>query len=186
MEAGVVITNPNRNTPETNSARFLVMLLFAVSMALMLVILLLGWSVLEGQIPVSFAYVLVYGVIIWRVSNWARGPLALGAALAIILAILSAIAAPTWANRDANGYAAPEAIWGAAGLPSTVLGLLTLILVVIQIALIVACVRAFRQEWQVELEVPAGGPQGGQPQSSPDDEDLFFPDEESLPEPGPA
>ena len=172
MEAGVVITHPNRDTPESNSARFLVILLFAISIALMLVILLFGWSVLEGQIMVSFGYVLVYGVIVWRVSNWARGPLALGAALAIVLAILSAIAVPTWIDRDANGYAAPEAIWGGTGLPSTVLGLLTIVLVLVQILVIVACVRGFRQEWQVELETPAGG-------------GLSLEDGH-LPEPGPA
>jgi len=71
MEAGVVVTHPNRNTPESDSARFLVILLFAVSMALMLVILLFGWSVLEGQMLVSFGYVIVYAVIVWRVSRWA-------------------------------------------------------------------------------------------------------------------
>ena len=155
MEAGVVITHPNRNTPESDAARFIVILLFTISIALMLVILLFGWSVLEGQQMTSFAYVIIYGILVWRVSKWARGPLALGAALAIILAILSAIAVPTWVDRDASGYAAPEGIWGGAGLPSTVLGLLTIILVIIQIVLIVACVRAFRQEWQVELEVAA-------------------------------
>jgi hypothetical protein len=156
MEAGVVVTHPNRNTPESDSARFIVILLFAVSMALMLTILLFGWSVLEGQMLVSFGYVAVYGVIVWRVTDWARGPLALGAALAIILAILSAIAVPTWIDRDASGYAAPDAIWGSTGLPSTVLGLLTILLVIVQLVLIAACVKAFRQEWQVELEVPVG------------------------------
>lgn len=191
MEAGVVITHPNRNTPETDAARFLVILLFAVSIALMLVILLFGWSVLEGQQSTAFAYVIVYGVIVWRVSQWARGPLALGAALAIILAILSAIAVPTWIDRDANGYAAPEGIWGGAGLPSTVLGLLTIILVIVQIVLIAACVRAFRQEWQVELEVPAGGSSGSSTGSLDEGDDDFLEDDfsledDNLPEPGPA
>ena len=191
MEASTVVTHPNRNTPETDAARFLVILLFAVSIALMLVILLFGWSVLEGQLLASFAYVAVYGVIVWRVAQWARGPLALGAALAIILAILSAIAVPTWVDRDANGYAAPDAIWGSTGLPSTVLGLLTIILVIVQIVLIVACVRAFRQEWQVELEVPAGGATSSTSESFDASEDDFLDDDfsledDDLPEPGNA
>jgi uncharacterized membrane protein len=97
--------------------------------------------------------------------------------LAIILAILSAIAVPTWIDRDANGYAAPEAIWGGTGLPSTVLGLLTIVLVLVQILVIVACIRGFRQEWQVELETPAGGQQSGGSFSFEDDH---------LPEPGHA
>lgn len=134
----------------------LVMALFGISIALMFVIVVFGWSVLEGQVPVSVSYMIIYAVLIWRVGQWARGPLAVGAALAIILAILSAIAVPTWADRDATGYASPETIWGSAGLSSSVLGLITILLVAVQIAVIVACLRAFRQEWQVELEVAAG------------------------------
>ena len=48
-----------------------------------------------------------------------------------------------------------------------------MVLLIVQIALIVASIRAFRQEWQVELEVPAG---------STDD----FSPGGSLPEPGAA
>ena len=160
MEAGVVITHPNRDTAETNTARMIVIALFGISIVLMLAILAFGWSVLEGMMVVSFGYILAYVVIIWRVSQWARGPLALGAALAILLAIFSAIAFPTWSDRNAPGYAEPQAIWGGAGLSPGVLGLLTMILAVLQIGLIVACIRAFRQEWQVEVEMPAASVAG--------------------------
>jgi len=155
--AEVVVTHPNRDTPETNGARTAVVLLFGLSMLLMLAILAFGWSVLEGMLAVSLGYILIYAILIWRVSNWARGPLAVGAALAILLAIFVAIAVPTWADRDAPGYAEPQAVWGSAGLPPTVLGLMTMILVLLQIAVVIACTRAFRQEWQVEVEIPAGG-----------------------------
>ena len=153
----MVVTHPNRDTPETNGARTAVVLLFGLSMLLMLAILAFGWSVLEGMLAVSFGYILIYAILIWRVSNWARGPLAVGAALAILLAIFVAIAVPTWADRDAPGYAEPQAVWGSAGLPPAVLGLMTMILVLLQIAVVIACTRAFRQEWQVEVEIPAGG-----------------------------
>ena len=134
-----------------------VIVLLAVSMLLMLAIVLLGWSVLEGQLLVSFGYVFVYGILCWRVSQWARGPLAVGAALAVLLAIFAVIAVPTWADRDASGYSPPDAIWGSAVASSSLLGLLTMILALLQLAVLVACLRAFRQEWQVEVEVPAGG-----------------------------
>jgi hypothetical protein len=155
VEAAVVITHPNRDTPETNMARMIVIALFGISIVLMLAILAFGWSVLEGMMIVSFGYIISYAIIIWRVSDWARGPLALGAALAILLAIFSGIAFPTWSDRDGPGYAEPQAIWGGAGLSPGVLGLLTMILAVLQIGLIVACIRAFRQEWQVEVEMSA-------------------------------
>lgn len=157
MEAGVIVTHPNRDKAESQTARTIVIGLFAVSILLMLAIILGGWSVLEGQLLVSLAYVAVYGVLIWRISDWARGPLAVGAALAIILAIFCGIAAPTWADREGSGYAAAESIFGTGGLSAGVIGILTLLLAITQIVLIAACVRAFRQEWQVEVEVPAGG-----------------------------
>jgi len=156
VETGVAITHPNRNTSATNGMRALVIALFGLSMLLMLVILSFGWSILEGMLAISFAYVVIYAIIIWRVTAWARGPLALGAALAILLGIVSMIAFPTWADRDASGYASAETIWGSTGFSPGVLGMLTLLLAILQVVLIGACVTAFRQEWQVELEVPTG------------------------------
>ena len=153
----MIVTHPNRDKAESQSARTVVIGLFAISMGLMLAIIIGGWSVLEGQLLVSFAYVIIYGVLVWRVSDWARGPLAVGAALAIILAIFCGIAAPTWADREGAGYAGAESIFGTGGLSAGILGILTLLLAITQIVLIAACVRAFRQEWQVEVEVPAGG-----------------------------
>ncbi|MCX6390385.1 MAG: hypothetical protein NT122_07145, partial [Solirubrobacterales bacterium] len=145
--------HPNRDKPESQSARMAVLALLVISILLMAVILFGGWSVLEGQVAVSFAYILIYAVLAWRVSGWARGPLAVGSALAMILAIFCAIAAPTWADREGSGYSAAESVFGTAGLSAGLLGIFTMLLAVVQIVLIAACLRAFRQEWQVELEV---------------------------------
>lgn len=153
----MIVTHPNRDKAESQSARVVVIGLFAISIVLMLVIICGGWSVLEGQLLVSFAYVIVYGVLIWRITDWARGPLAVGAALAIILAIFCGIAAPTWADREGSGYAAAESIFSTGGLSAGILGIITMLIAITQLLLIAACVRAFRQEWQVEVEVPAGG-----------------------------
>ena len=178
METGVAITHPNRNTSATNGMRALVIALFGLSILLMAIILSFGWSVLEGMIAVSFAYVVIYAIIIWRVTAWARGPLALGAALAILLAIVSMIAFPTWADRDAAGYASAETIWGSGGLSPGLLGTLTLLLAILQLILIAACVTAFRQEWQVELEVPTGSNDPrSKSQDSTDGFDADFNDE---------
>lgn len=153
----MIVTHPNRDKPEAHTARLSVIALLAVSILLMVVILAGGWSVLEGMLAVSFAYAIVYGVLIWRVSDWARGPLVVGAALATILAIFCAIAVPTWADREGSGYSQPGFILGGDGLSSGLLGLLTMLLLLVQLLLIGASLWAFRQEWQVEVETPGGG-----------------------------
>ena len=185
VEAGIVITHPNRDTPETKAARALVIALFAVSIALMAIILMFGWSVLEGMFLVSFAYVIVYAILIWRVSQWARGPLAVGASLAIILAIFASIAFPTWGGRDAAGYASPETMWGSASLSPGVLGILTLVLAIVQVIVLVACVRAFRQEWQVEVEMPDGAAAASPTDGPSALDDPRMPDGDAAVEPDP-
>jgi hypothetical protein len=175
VEAGVVVTHPNRNTAASNLARSLVIALLGISIALMLAVLALGWTVLEGMLALSFAYMIVYVILAWRVSQWARGPLAVGAALAILLAIFTAIAFPTWADRNAAGYAAAETPWGSSGASPGLLGLLTLLIVVAQIALVIASIHAFRQEWQVELETAVE-----EPGSHPADSEPFGSDRPGL------
>jgi hypothetical protein len=63
---------------------------------------------------------------------------------------------PTWADRNGPGYAEPQAIWGGAGLSPGLLGLVTTLLVVLQLVTVAACLWAFRQEWQVEVETGPG------------------------------
>ena len=76
-----------------------------------------------------------------------------------MLAIFSTLAAPAWFARAKDGLDSPL-------LPEDMLGLLTLILVPVQILLIVVSMIAFNQEWHVEEERPIGGP----PLAGEDDE----------------
>jgi len=73
----------------------------------------------------------------------------MAAALAIILGIFAAIAGPQWFDRDKFGFTDPA-------LPAGVLGLLTLLIVPVQVLLIAFSMRGFQQEWNVEVEVPVG------------------------------
>ena len=82
--------------------------------------------------------------------RWNRGILPVAAALAIILAIFAAIAAPEWFARSKDGLDSPA-------LPEDLLGLLTLIVVPVQLMLIVVAMIGFNQEWHVEEERPIGG-----------------------------
>ena len=69
------------------------------------------------------------------------------AALAIILAIFGAVAAPAWFDRDGPGFTDPA-------LSADVLGLLCTLLVALQLVLAVVAMIAFRQKWNVEAERP--------------------------------
>ena len=70
-------------------------------------------------------------------------------ALAIILAIFAGIAAPAWFDRAKDGLDSPA-------LPEELLGLLTLLLVPVQVILIAVAMVAFNQDWHVEEERPIG------------------------------
>ena len=92
----------------------------------------------------------LYILFAFLVMRWNRGMLPVAAALAMILAIFAAIAAPEWFARSKDGLDSPA-------LPEDLLGLLTLIVVPVQLILIVVAMIGFNQEWHVEEERPIGG-----------------------------
>ena len=79
--------------------------------------------------------------------------LPVAAVLAVILGIFAMLAGPAWFNRDKSGFAAPDYL--NAGL----LGVLTLLILPVQILLVTFAMRGFSQGWNVELERrdPAAG-----------------------------
>jgi hypothetical protein len=151
----VVVTHPNRQKPIVQSTRATVILLLLVSAVLLLIITVSGWNVFESAVPIQIAYIVVYLTLAFFAGRWNRGVLPVGAALAVILAIFALVAAPGWFNRDKSGFEAPTYL--SAGL----LGLLTLLIVPIQILLVVFAMRGFSQGWNVELERPASRSQAG-------------------------
>ena len=150
-EPRVTITHPNRDKPVVQATRATVILLLLASAALVLIITVGGWNVLAGMIPVDIAYVIVYLVLAYYASRWNRGVLPVASALAVLLLIFAAVAGPGWFERDKTGYAEP-------GLPAGLLGLLTLLLVPLQILLVAFAMRGFQQGWNVELERREPGP----------------------------
>jgi lysylphosphatidylglycerol synthetase-like protein (DUF2156 family) len=145
--ADTVLVHPNRDKAESKAARAAVILLLLVSAGLILVITVGGWSQLQGAQLVSFGYIVVYLVMAFFVSRWNRGVLPVAAALAILFAVVAAVAGPAWFDRDKAGFDDPL-------LDPAILGLLTIILVPVQLLLIVFSLRAFQQQWNVEIEVP--------------------------------
>jgi hypothetical protein len=59
-QQGVIITHPNRDKPVVQATRATVVVLLLVSAALVLIVTVGGWNLLEGAIPVQIAYVAVY------------------------------------------------------------------------------------------------------------------------------
>ncbi len=143
---GVVITHPNRDKAEVQATRATVVLLLLVSAALVLIITIAGWNVLEGAVVVQLAYVAIYLTLAFYAARWNRGVLPIAAVLAVLLAIFSLVAAPGWFDRDKAGFAAPDLL--DAGL----LGVLTLLIVPVQVLLVTFAMRGFKQGWNVELE----------------------------------
>lgn len=154
MEAGAIrpgyeLWRPNREKAEAKSAKALVVFLLLVSAGLAAVITIGGWERLEGGKLFAVFYIVVYVVFAYLVSRWNRGTLPVASALAIILAIFAGIAAPAWFGRAKDGLDSPL-------LPEEMLGLLTLLLVPVQVILIAVAMVAFNQEWHVEEERPIG------------------------------
>jgi hypothetical protein len=141
----VRVEHPNRGKASSQLTRLLVILLLLASVALVAIVTIGGWDALEGAKPVQVAFILVYLVFAVFVARWSRGVLPMIAALAIILGIFAAIAAPAWFDRARDGFTDPA-------ISSDVLGLICTLLVPLQAALIVICLQGFRQAWNVEVE----------------------------------
>jgi lysylphosphatidylglycerol synthetase-like protein (DUF2156 family) len=163
MEAGAIrpgyeLWRPNRVKAEAKSARALVVFLMLVTAALAFVIIIGGWSRLEGVKFLTIIYAALYILFAFLVARWNRGVLPVAAALSIILAIFAGIAAPAWFDRAKDGLSDPA-------LPPDLLGILCLLLVPIQVILIAVAMVAFNQDWHVEEERPIGDeiPPGNEP-----------------------
>src|SRR3954447_11468313 len=155
----VIIEHPNRDKAESKATKAAVLLLLLVSVALMLIVTIGGWDTLQGAKPVTIGYILVYLIMAFYVARWNRGVLPVAAALAILLLIFAAVAVPGWIDRDANGFEQPS-------IDAGMLGLITALIIPVQVLLIVFAMRAFNQAWNVEVErTPDHG--GGASRSAP-------------------
>ena len=154
------IEHPNRDKAESKATKAIVVLLLLVSAGLILIITLGGWSELQGAQPVAFAVIIVYLVMAYYVAQWNRGLLPVAAAIAVLFAVLAGVSGPAWFDRDKVGFDTPM-------LEPSILGLLTLILVPVQLLLVAFAMRGFSQKWNVEVEVRSDSPGGYEP--PPDD-----------------
>jgi lysylphosphatidylglycerol synthetase-like protein (DUF2156 family) len=144
--ADTVLVHPNRDKPESKATRAVVIMLLVTSAALILIVTIGGWSELQGAQIISIGYVIVYVVMAFFVARWNRGVLPVAAGLAILFAVVAAVAGPAWFERDKAGFDDPA-------LEPSILGLLTIILVPVQLLLVAFAMRGFQQQWSTEIEV---------------------------------
>jgi hypothetical protein len=156
---GVIVTHPNRDKAAVQGTRATVILLLLVSAGLIMLVSVGGWSTLEGLKPVLIAWALTYLVMAYFAYRWRRGVLPMAAALALLMLVFALVSAPSWFMRDKPGYAEPT-------LPASFLGVMTLVIVPVQLLLIAFAMRGFSQGWNVELEQLEPGYEGGALQHS--------------------
>lgn len=153
------IDHPNRERAESRATKALVVLLLVGSAGLIALVTAGGWSELQGAQVVAVAYVVLYLVLAFYVLRWNRGVLPVAAASAVLFAVMAAVAAPAWFARDEVGFDDPEfLLLGETILAPSTLGLLTLIIVPVQVLLLAFAMRGFAQKWNVEVEVRSDDP----------------------------
>jgi hypothetical protein len=159
-EHEVAIEHPNRKKASSKLTRLVVILLLLVSAFLMILITIGGWEALMGAKALQVIYIVLYLGLAFMVTRWSRGVLPLIAAVAIVLFIFALVSVPGWFERDKDGFTDPA-------IPSDVIGLLTALLVPLQLLLIAFAMRGFQQAWNVEVERPADGGRRGDAAPAP-------------------
>jgi hypothetical protein len=174
VRPGYTVIYPNRRKASSQTTKAIVVFLLVVSVALILIVTIGGWTKLQGLKPVNIAWCLVYLVMAYYIARWNRGLLPIAAALAMLLLILALIAGTglsgtSWFDRNHFGFAAPQTPFGGKGLSPNVLGAVTLIIAPVQLLLIIFAMQGFTQGWNIEQEVPEDEARrrGGRPSSPP-------------------
>jgi FtsH-binding integral membrane protein len=145
VRPGYELWRPNQEKPQSVTTKFVVVFLLGGAMGLICLI-----------------YAGLYAFFAFLVARWSRGILPVAAALSMILAIFCVVGAESWFARDKAGF--DEAL-----LPSSLIGLLVILLGLLQLVLIAACFYAFSQEWHVEEERPIGSGEDYGAGAPPDD-----------------
>lgn len=143
--AGPEIYHPNREAVTSRVTRATVVGLLLLSVLLMAVLVAGSWNDLTSMRFIELLFLPIYLALAYSVMCWRRGALPISAAFAVVLAILAAIAAPSWFDQGRSGFSEPT-------LGTETVGLITTLLVPLQVLLIAFALRGFHQEWHVEAE----------------------------------
>jgi hypothetical protein len=152
VRPGYELWRPNREKPESVTTKFVIAFLLAATSFLAALVTIAGFSLLEGggsMGVICLIFAALYALFAYLVYRWSRGILPVAAALSMILAIFCAVGADSWFARDKAGF-------DDALLPSSLIGLLVVIIVLLQILIVAAALYGFNQNWHVEEERPIG------------------------------
>ena len=170
VREGYELWRPNREKAESKTTRVIIAFVLLISALLLVIITLGGWERLQspGVGVMTIIWAGLYVLFALLVLRWNRGLLPVCSAMAIIMVIFAAVAADGWFARAKDGLDSPA-------LPEDLLGVLTLVVIPVQILLIVVAMVGFNQGWNVEEERPIGGrrdiddgPRGGARATAPD------------------
>jgi lysylphosphatidylglycerol synthetase-like protein (DUF2156 family) len=157
---GYVVVYPNRDKAASKTTKLVVALILLVSVAIMLILTIGGWSEFQGLKGVNLIVCVLYCLLAFYIfTRWARGLLPIAAMFGILMLMLAVVAGTglagtSWFNRSHFGFAPSKSLFGSKGITPDLLGLLTVLLIPVQILLIVFAMIGFRQGWGVEKEVP--------------------------------
>jgi len=160
LTPGYAVVYPNREKASSKLMKSFVALALLVSVGLLLIVTIGGWSQLEGMKPLNFIWCIAYLIIAFYIwARWARGMLPIAAGLAILMLMIAIVAGlglsgTSWFDRNHAGFAEAQSLFGGTGLSADTLGTITLLLIPVQVLLIIVAMRAFAQGWNVEQEVP--------------------------------
>jgi tellurite resistance protein TehA-like permease len=152
VRPGYELWRPNREKAGSVTAKFVIVLLLVATAVIAALITVGGWSLMIGGSAMGIMcaiYAILYAFFAIIVARWNRGCLPVAAALSMILAILCAVGAESWFNRDRAGF--ENAVFS-----SSLIGMLVVILGLLQIAVVAATLYGFNQNWHVEEERPIG------------------------------
>ncbi len=165
VRPGYELWRPNREKAESITTKFVLVLLLAATAAIAALITITGFSLLTGgggMGIICMIYALLYAFFAFLVFRWNRGILPVAASLSTILAIFCATGADSWFARDKSGF--DEGL-----LPSSAIGLLVIVLLILQLVVVAVSLYAFNQNWHVEEERPIGSGEDYGAGASPDD-----------------
>jgi hypothetical protein len=160
LTPGYAVVYPNREKASSKTTKAIVCLIMLVSVALMLIVTIGGWSKLQGLKPINFVWIIAYLIMAFYIfRRWARGLLPITAGMAILLLMMAVIAGigaagTSWFDRSNAGFAGAQSLFGGGGLSANALGLFTLLIAPVQVLLIFFAMLGFSQGWNVEMEVP--------------------------------
>jgi hypothetical protein len=144
MARNVKLEYPNRDKASSKLMRLLVIVALLISSALILIVSIRGWHLMQDAKTLNIAFVALNVIFVIQLLRWSRGVLPMSAGLAAFVAIFSGVSVRSWYERDAPGYT-------DAAL-SADLGFLTILIFAMQLVIIVLAILAFTQNWQIEVE----------------------------------